>query len=67
MLWNRLIGWSREEQQQQKEMNPALYKELTFSWKRKIVQIVLEHKNLWKIGIKLWPDFIWVYFPNLHG
>lgn len=24
-------------------MNPALYKELTFSCKRKIVQIVLEH------------------------
>ena len=26
-----------------KEMGPALYEELTFSWKRKIRQIVLEH------------------------
>ena len=25
-------------------MNPALYKELTFSWKRKIANAIFEHK-----------------------
>ena len=27
-----------------REMNPALYKELTFSWKRKIANAIFEHK-----------------------
>ena len=67
MLWNRLIGWSREEQQQQKEMNPALYKELTFSWKRKIVQIVLEHNSYEKLVLNFDQTSFGFTSPNLHG
>ena len=40
----RLLDWVKRRGTTAKlEMNPALYEELIFSWKRKKVEIVLEH------------------------
>ena len=48
-------------------MNPALYKELTFSCKRKIVQIVLEHNIYEKLVLNFDQTSFGFTSPNLHG
>lgn len=51
---NHLILVEQRETTAKKEINPALFEELTFSCKRKIAQIVLEN-NIHKNDIKLRP------------
>ena len=42
--WVKRVIQEKSELKAKREMNPALYKELTFSWKRKIANAIVEHK-----------------------
>ena len=42
--WVKRVIQEKSELKAKREMNPALYKELTFSWKRKITNAIVEHK-----------------------
>ena len=47
-----------------KEMNPVLYEEMTFSWKRKIGKIVLEHTIHEKTVLNFDHTQVWFTSPN---
>ena len=42
--WVKRVIQEKSELKAKREMNPVLYKELTFSWKRKIANAIVEHK-----------------------